>query len=312
MAQPITSWNPSGPALLGGSLVYIPTGGKIAFVHASGAAGLSDLPPGLVDQSAGFFTSVNSALATFRANRGDVVVALPGHTETISGADGWGNQVNGCRIVGLGWGTMRPTVTLSAAASQVLLDANDVVIDNFRFIHSTTDVTLGFDVSGAGCQIHNSYIQASDGSNKFTRVLRLSSGADDFVMQNTDIVGGATALTDTVLVNAAVTRPIFRNCKIIAALGTAQGMITFATAAATNILIERCYLKNTVANSTVALKGIASLTGFVVDTHLGVTVADGAGVGTAAFNTPGNVNVHFTHASTITKSNVTAVAATTA
>ena len=70
--------------------------------------------------------------------------------------------------------------------------------------------------------------------------------------------------------------------------------------------------ENFTASSTVAVKGIASSTGTARTVSLGITVADGGGVGVAGWNTKGNLNFYNVKTSTITLSEVAAVVATTA
>lgn len=286
--------------------ILSPNGGKIAYVSSLGVQ--DDTTQ---DIASNLFTTVNAALAQARANRGDVVVVLPGHTETVSGTDIWSNQVAGVAIIGVGFGTERPTFTFTGATDQFLLNDANVIYDNLRFLNGSSNTTLAWDVSAAGVQFRNCYIQASDASNKLTSVMRLSSGANDFTMVGTDIIGGSTAITDTFLTNAAVTRLYMEKCHFAAALATTEGLVTMATAAPTRIRIFDCTFENFVGSSTVAAKGIASATGTVRDVRLGITVADGAGVGLAGWNTKGNLNFFNVRTSTITLGDINAVTATT-
>mgnify|MGYP006139353905 CR=1 FL=1 len=52
-------------------------------------------------------------------NKGDVIVVMPGHAETVSGAAGINCDVAGVSIVGLGRGAARPTITMSAATTRL-------------------------------------------------------------------------------------------------------------------------------------------------------------------------------------------------
>lgn len=305
----------AGPTEIAPGLTLVPTGGLIAYVHASGAAGLDRLPVGMADPDLGFFTTINAALNATRANRGDYVCVLPGHTETLSVADGWSNAKAGVTVLGFGNSFTRPIITLSATGSQLTLNDANFHVENLVFVHASANVTLAADVSAAGVELRKCFFVASDYgavANKMTTVLRLSSGADDFVCQDTRIIGGATtAITDTCLINAAVARPRFSRCQFAAKLGTSEGLITMATAAPTDVLIEYCTLENRVASSTVALKGIASATGLVQFCLLGLTVADGGGVGAGGFNTKGNLTFYQVHTATVGLGGVSAGTATT-
>jgi hypothetical protein len=288
-------------------------GGQVIWVgnRSDLAAGSGESP---TDPCSALFGSTG-AIAKLNAttSRGHVIFVMPGHAESITGAtltgsgtSTTGSATNGYAVVGLGSNTLRPTFTFSATASKLTVDTADVALDNLRFSNGAADSTLAFDVTGAGCQMRNCYVQASDASNKLTTVLRLSSGANDFIMEDTDIIGGATALTDTCLINAAVARAKFYGVKMIASLGTAEGLITCATAAATNIEIDgsarrrTSIFSNRVAASTVALKFMTAVTGNIDNCLLEVvagTVADMNGTTlaeptlAAAINTPATVTI---------------------
>lgn len=73
-----------------------------------------------------FASTIAGAVAQCTANSGDVIVVLPGHTETVVGAAGIALNVAGVTITGLGNGSDRPTIsfTTSTAASLDISAAN--------------------------------------------------------------------------------------------------------------------------------------------------------------------------------------------
>jgi len=96
------------------------------------------------------FATLDYAIGQCTANNGDRIYVMPGHTETVSGAAGIDFDVAGVTAVGLGNGADRPTITLSATASTVHLDAASTAIDNFLFTVSA-DATVGIDVDKTDC-----------------------------------------------------------------------------------------------------------------------------------------------------------------
>src|SRR4051812_45633389 len=50
------------------------------------------------------FASIDYAIGNCEADRGDLIVVLPGHVETVTGAAGVALDVAGVRIVGIGRG----------------------------------------------------------------------------------------------------------------------------------------------------------------------------------------------------------------
>lgn len=299
----LDSFRITGPTEFAPGYMLIPTGGLTAYVHASGAAALDKLPAGMPDADLGFHTSLNLAAAACRASRGDNIVILEGHTQTLAGADAVSNMKAGTRIWGRGFGSERPTFRFGAGATdQLKLNDANVWFDNCIFGNSASavDTTLGIDVTGTDNRFTRCLFYPSDFgavAQKTTTMLRLSSGANNFRFDGCTVLGGATtAFTDTFLINAACNNVVVRNCYFSAQLGTAEGLITCATAAATNLQILDSYFANLTTASTVALKAMAAVTGFV--DRVGLYVLQGtvtAMNGTtlpeptmaAAINTPG-------------------------
>ena len=257
------------------------------------------------DPTKPFSTLAAALLAASVANRGDNIVILPGHAETIVGTDILANLTKGTSIIGLGQGSNRPTFTFTGATDQLLFSTSvtsrvaqgNNLIQNCIFQNpAAANVTLAIDVAAAEIMFYACSFFVSDiaAAQKITSLCRLSSGGNRFKMINCEILGGATtAVTDTVLVNAAVDSCEFIGNTMIAQLATTEGLITCATAAATNMQIIHNYFFNSVASSTVALKGMTAVTGWVNENFLGVALgtvvnANGTSIPDASLSTPIN------------------------
>lgn len=92
--------------------------------------------------------TLNYAIGLCTANKGDMIYLMPGHSETISAAAGFDVTVAGVRIVGLGWGTLRPTFNFTATAGQVIINANNVSFENLRFTAGISAVVSAVVVNG--------------------------------------------------------------------------------------------------------------------------------------------------------------------
>lgn len=295
-----------------GHSIVLPPGGNVHYVRSVGR--VDGDPPDLAGR---LHATVASALAQCRHDTADNVVVLANHAETLSGTDAWSDMKRTTRILGQGQGTLRPVFSFGAGATdQLLLNDANVVISNSIFTNSASAVntTLAIDVSAAGNYFTGCKFVPSDYgavAQKLTTMIRLSSGANGFRFRENVVLGGATtATTDIFLTNAAVDDCQIRDCYMFGKLGTTEGIITMATAAPTNFQLADCTLINGVTNSTVAAKGIASATGYVKNVLLGVTVADGAGVAAAAWNTKGNLIYDNVRAATVTLGSTLVVAAT--
>tara|TARA_R110002126_G_scaffold106803_2_gene241963 strand:- start:285 stop:1268 length:984 start_codon:yes stop_codon:yes gene_type:complete len=112
-----------------------------------GQVGGSDGNPGTFNAP---FGTLEYAVSSCTANRGDIIFIKPGHAETISSATALAFDVAGVAIVGLGAGTKRPTFTLgTAATTTIAVSADNVSISNCRFIGNFLSITSAFTVAAA-------------------------------------------------------------------------------------------------------------------------------------------------------------------
>ena len=112
-----------------------------------GQIGGSDGNPGTFNAP---FSTLEYAISSCTANRGDIIFIKPGHAETISSATALAFDVAGVAIVGLGAGTKRPTFTLgTAATTTIAVSADNISISNCRFIGNFLSITACFTVAAA-------------------------------------------------------------------------------------------------------------------------------------------------------------------
>lgn len=127
----------SGGSGMAHSVTVPATAGRRYFVD-SGATSSSNSNTGL---DAGFpLATVDGGINKCTATQGDQVLVLPGHAETISGAAGVDQDTDGVSVYGLGEHDARPTLTFSAAASDVNFSAANCVMSNFKFVSSVNDL----------------------------------------------------------------------------------------------------------------------------------------------------------------------------
>lgn len=115
-----------------------PSGGKAFVVCPSGHPNFQTLQDIFVPDPSGtirFHQTLAAALTAATAARGDVIYVAEGYTETIVGAAGNGVTKAGIRVIGLGDGANRPTLTFttSTAASFDITAAN-VTLQNLVLV----------------------------------------------------------------------------------------------------------------------------------------------------------------------------------
>lgn len=137
------SWSkvPGGiPSILNHSVFT----GNVFFTHPSGT------------DTAGFGSHPNEPFKTIdfannqcTANQGDVIFAMPGHTETIAAAGGIVLDTAGVQVVGLGQGADKALITFSATDSTLAMSAASVAMKNIAVTSSVNECVSMFNVTAA-------------------------------------------------------------------------------------------------------------------------------------------------------------------
>lgn len=179
---------------------------KIHFVGAatlpSWADFLDDFGPDLQGGNRVFPTlAAMVADANVVASRADVVLVLPGHTETISSATALTLSKAGIQIIGLGYGTLRPTFTLDTAATATInVSAANVSLENCIFVANFADIASVFTTTTAkGFTLKNCEFRDTSAILNFLRIIdtnTTSNDTDDLTMVGCRRLGaGATTAT---------------------------------------------------------------------------------------------------------------------
>lgn len=235
-----------------------------AFVCSGGAP---DLAPDFVRNN--LVETLNAGLARCKANRGDTVIVLPGHSESVTASAGLiTSLVAGTRILGIGRGSKMPTFRWTAAAGNWPLSANDVEVRGLRLrMEGYNGVTEAITVTGADNLIADCDIETASGAAlKATLAINVSTGADRFQFVHNKIRGTATHNSTDVLKIAAALDQIQVTDNVMQASATAANGLIHVTAAATALYIARNHIRNSMTSSTacIAVDNVAA-TGIFVD-----------------------------------------------
>jgi len=108
-------------------------GGQVFVVAKSAAAGRQIMQDTFkaFNGKARYYATIDAAVSACTANRGDVVYVAPGHTEAVTSSS-LTLDVAGVTIIGLGNGSMKPTLTFAATSSRINVTAADCTLQNFR------------------------------------------------------------------------------------------------------------------------------------------------------------------------------------
>lgn len=148
-----------GVPVMGG--VSLPTTtGKFIFVDSVTGSndneGLSATAP---------MATIDAAVGKCTANKGDVIIVMPGHSENISAATSLVVDVAGVSIIGLGRGRMRPQLHFTNTAGSIEMDAANTRLSNVVLLASVSAVVVGINVDADGVMLDNlefGYVDTGD------------------------------------------------------------------------------------------------------------------------------------------------------
>lgn len=126
------------------------TGGNIFWVHSgTGNNNNSGLDPDTP------LASIDYAIGKCTASKGDVIYAMAGHTENLSGATSCVADVAGISIVGLGNGANRPLLTSTATDGDIIVSADNVKIANIQFASGIASLVNFIKINANNCTIED-------------------------------------------------------------------------------------------------------------------------------------------------------------
>lgn len=219
------------------------------------------------------FATVAYAVTQCTAARGDIIVAKPGHAETISAAGGIAMSISGVAVVGLGVGSHRPKFTLDTAnTATILVSADNVSFSNCQFIGNFLSIATCFALSTAKWfTLQNCYFGDTSGVLNFLNCVK-STGAANTIdgLTITDCIWnsiGTTSVNSFVLTaNDIDNATLSRNEVGMVTTVDAAILLTVTAGVLTNLTVDynRGYRKNTTtAGGSLINVGGTTSTGFV-------------------------------------------------
>lgn len=259
-----------GMPVLGSGFGIPPTTGSVFFVHSgTGANG----NPG--DDPSAPLATIDYAIGKCTANKADLIIVMPGHAETLSGAGAIAADVAGISIIGLGNGTNRPVLTLHTAATTIAVSAANITFSNLVVATDVDAVVKIFNVTAANCTINA--VDFKDTANCAPlSFVTTSAAADGLVVQNcvwVQTLAYATATQEWLKIVGADGFVCRNNIAFISGFPTgnpANGFIVGATTASLGVTItDNVITCNSGGTGDVAISLLATSTGFVARNVVG-------------------------------------------
>jgi len=185
-------------------------------------------------------TTIDAAVNLCTANNGDVIFVLPGHNEGITTAAQIDLDVAGISVIGLGKGSLKPTIDFDAQAASVAIGADNVTIKNIRFRTSANAVTVGLDIEDGADYAHVDGCEfgfAETATDEFSISIRTNDATNYALIENCLFDAGAQAAVTGISFVKDTAGTIVRNNIFRGAFSTA--CIYGTTTASTDVLIEK-------------------------------------------------------------------------
>lgn len=228
--------------LMGTQLVdqnAVETTGRFFIVGKASLAALQEVagmyPSAYPDGAAVVYNTLSAASAGCVAARGDVIMVMPGHTESISSATALTLSKSGVTIIGLGLGGLRPVFTLDTANTATInVTAANITIKNCVFVANFLNVASCFTLTGAAdFRVDSCEFRDTLSTTNFLCIVTTSAvdnAADGLAFLNNYVYGLATTDGAVVSVLANLLRlQVSNNIVDKAATNDAGHMITLSS-----------------------------------------------------------------------------------
>jgi hypothetical protein len=177
--------------------------------------------------------TITQAYDKCTASQGDTVVVLPGHAETYSAAAALVLDTAGIRIIGLGHGNSRPTITLgSSAAVDIDVTAADVTLENIIFVMNVADIVEVFDLAAAGFTIRGCTFRDNAVDVNFVDLIKTSTTnneADRLTFEDNEVFSPDTGNDAVVEIGGDLNELVFRNNYIRLGIQDSEAVLSVAT-----------------------------------------------------------------------------------
>ena len=253
------------------------TTGNTFFVD-SGGADTSDADGRDGRNPAKPFATLDFAIGTCTANNGDLIVVMPGHAETIATGTALAPDVAGVTIVGLGKGSFRPTFTMSAVASSIVLSAANVSLENFLFLIEH-DVTIAIEYTAADCSVINCEFRnrVAATARQFVNAIDIGGASgndcDRAVVRGCKFTAPAIGSASCVLISAVTEGIVIEGCWCF---GDFADACIQSAVIHTNCMVRNNVLKNT-NSAEHALQFDTTSTGFLIENYYATDIAGAVG-----------------------------------
>lgn len=142
------------------------------------------------------FSTIDYAIGQCVASRGDIICVMPGHVETLSTANGIDLDIAGVAVVGLGQGSLRPVINITATAGFVRFNAASCSLVNVLIKGGIDAITKAIQVNASDCYLELNY---RDVTGQITDCVVTTASADRLKIHVNEYEGAVAAGTNAAI-----------------------------------------------------------------------------------------------------------------
>lgn len=218
------------------------------------------------------FSTIDYAVGRCTASNGDIIMVKAGHTETVTAAAGLALDVAGIAVVGMGTGSLRPTINFTTATTADMdVGAANVTLYNLLFTGGVDALAGPIDVNAADCAIIN--CEWRDVTGQAVDVIVADANAHRLLIENHFHNGAAAAGGASAIALTGMNNPVIRNFKIVGNFSV--GAIDVRTTAAVDVDISNGYIWTKNAADIAIVDTITGSTG-KIGPNLSIMLTDNA------------------------------------
>lgn len=200
----------------------------------------------------------------------DTIIVLPGHAETISGATSLVMDVVGIQIIGIGEGTARPRLTLSANLSTISVTVASTRLQNMWIICTKTSggsaVAITVAAGGDGIVLRDIVMEETSADTEIVIGISIANLCHDVLIEDFKFFGtlggGDVSAIDFV---GASDRSVVRNCWLHG--DWSASMIDGLQSASEGVLYENIHFYQDDAGAGLGIQESNTSTGLMVNCH---------------------------------------------
>lgn len=249
------------------------TTGTIFYVDANHSFSVNNAQKGKDPDSP--LATIDFAIGLCTANKGDIIVVMPNHAETISAAAGIVSDIAGIRVIGIGHGSQMPKVTLdTATTTDIDIEADDVVWENIELVANFADIAHCFDVSAKNFHVVDcKFTDAATNMNFVDYIVTSTTDneCDGLGAVRVEVESPDTGNDAFIAVNGDLDRLTVVDCFVAMGVANGEAIISVATGKDItnhNIGGNKFYRLNTSGNMAVSSDTSAN-SGMIYDNYVG-------------------------------------------